>query len=168
MKRFKKGQEEENIAVPQEQGSILCEGLTFKDGNLEGIGKITINCYFVGNITTNDVVIIGEAGNILGNIESQSIVIQGNVKGNIEAVEAAQIRTGGILNGNIKCSTLEIAQGAAFSGECNMTASKKENNILNTLIISSEKQGENQKRTERSITEIKPQQNLRSEAETSQ
>ena len=129
MKRFK-NVKEEVISIPQEVGSVLCEGLTFKDGNLSGIGKITVNCYFVGNISTNDLVIVEEAGNILGNIESQSIIIKGNVKGNVEAVESAQIRTGGVLNGDIKCASLEISAGAAFSGNCNMTASKKENNML--------------------------------------
>jgi len=121
---------EEVVSIPEEMGSILCEGLTFKDGNLSGVGKITINCYFVGNISTNDLVVVDEAGNILGNIESQAIIIKGNVKGNVEAVESAQIRTGGVLNGDIKCSTLEISAGAAFSGNCNMTISKKENNML--------------------------------------
>ena len=133
MKRFK-NLKEEIITMPQEAGSVLCEGLTFKGGNLSGIGKITINCYFSGDISTNDLVVIDEAGCVLGNIEAQSIIIRGNVKGNVEAVEAAQIRTGGVLNGNIKCATLEISAGAAFSGECNMTASKKENNILNNMI----------------------------------
>ena len=129
MKRFKGGKEE-IISITQDVGSVLCEGLTFKDGNLSGIGKITINCYFVGNISTNDLVVVDEAGNVLGNIESQSIIIKGNVKGNVEAVESAQIRTGGVLNGDIKCASLEISAGAAFSGNCNMTASKKENNML--------------------------------------
>ena len=126
----KRNLKEEIATIPQEVGSVLCEGLTFKDGNLSGVGKITINCYFVGNISTNDLVIVDDAGNILGNIESQAIIIKGNVKGNVEAVESAQIRTGGVLNGDIKCSTLEISAGAAFSGNCNMTASKKESNML--------------------------------------
>jgi len=133
MKRFK-NLKEEIIAMPQEVGSVLCEGLTFKDGNLSGIGKITINCYFSGNISTNDLVVIDEAASVLGNIEAQAIIIRGNVKGDVEAIETAQIRAGGVLNGNIKCATLEISAGAAFSGECNMTASKKESNILNNMI----------------------------------
>jgi len=134
MKRFRQNVKEEIISMPQEAGSILREGLTFSGGNLSGVGKLTIDCYFHGDIAVNDLVIIGEAGSVLGNIESQSIIIQGNVKGNVEVVESAQIRTGGVLNGNIKCSTLEIAAGAAFSGECNMTASKKENNLLNNMV----------------------------------
>ena len=132
MRRFK-GVNEEISAIPQEIGSVLCEGLTFKDGNLSGVGKVTINCYFVGNISTNDLIVVDEAGNVLGNIESQSIIIKGNVKGNVEAVESAHIRTGGVLNGDIKCSSLEISAGAAFSGNCNMTASKKENNMLASM-----------------------------------
>jgi len=129
MKRMK-NVKQEMISIPQEVGSVLAEGLTFKGGTLSGVGKVTINCYFVGEIATNDLVIVDEAGNILGNIEAQSVIVRGNVKGNIEAVESVQIQTGGVLNGNITCASLEIANGAAFSGECNMTASKKENNIL--------------------------------------
>ncbi|MCL2415288.1 MAG: polymer-forming cytoskeletal protein [Defluviitaleaceae bacterium] len=128
--KFRKSSKEEPISAPQDQGSILCEGLIFKDGNLTGDGKITINCHFVGDIKISDTVYIGEAGCILGNIEAKSIIITGEVKGNIEAVNNVVIRTGGILNGNIKCSSLEISSGAAFSGECNMTASKKENSML--------------------------------------
>ena len=130
---LKKASKEEPIVVQQEQGSILCEGLTFKNGSLEGIGKITVNCYFVGNIKTNDMVVVGEAGCILGDIEAKSIVVLGNVEGNVDAVETVHLRSGGILNGNIRCSSLEISTGAAFSGECNMTASKKENNILHSM-----------------------------------
>ena len=130
MKRLKKNINQEIVSLPQEVGSVLAEGLTFKGGSLSGVGKITVNCYFVGDISTNDTVIIDEAGNILGNIEAQSVIIRGNIKGNIEAIEEVQIRTGGVLNGNITCGSLEIAAGAAFSGECNMTASKKENNML--------------------------------------
>jgi cytoskeletal protein CcmA (bactofilin family) len=121
---------QEIVTISQEVGSVLAEGLTFKGGSLSGVGKVTINCYFVGEVSTNDVVMIGDAGNILGNIEAQSVIIQGNVKGNVNAVDDVQIRAGGVLNGNITCATLEISQGAAFSGECNMTASKKDNNIL--------------------------------------
>jgi len=129
MKRMK-GFKQEMTSIPQEAGSVLAEGLTFKDGSLSGVGKITLNCYFVGNISTNDLVIVDEAGNILGNIEAQNVIIRGNVKGNVEAVDAVHIQAGGVLNGNISCANLEISNGAAFSGECNMTASKKENNIL--------------------------------------
>jgi len=129
MKRMK-GFKQEMITIPQEAGSVLAEGLTFKGGSLSGVGKITINCYFVGHISTNDVVIVDEAGNVLGNIEAQNVIIRGNVKGDVEAVDSVHIQSGGVLNGNIKCANLEISNGAAFSGECNMTASKKENNIL--------------------------------------
>ncbi|MCL2753296.1 MAG: polymer-forming cytoskeletal protein, partial [Defluviitaleaceae bacterium] len=98
--------------------------------SLSGVGKITINCYFVGDISTNDLVVVDEAGSILGNIEAQSVIIRGNVKGNVEAIGEVEVRTGGVINGNITCGSLEIAAGAAFSGECNMTASKKEGNML--------------------------------------
>ncbi|MDR2168021.1 MAG: polymer-forming cytoskeletal protein [Clostridiales bacterium] len=137
MKRLKNSKQE-MISIPQEVGSILAEGLTFKGGSLSGVGKITLNCYFVGNISTNDLVIVDEAGNILGDIEAQSVIIRGNVKGNIVAVEGVQIQSGGVLNGNITCADLNIASGAAFSGECNMTASKKENNILVSIADKSE------------------------------
>ena len=129
MKRVK-NVKQEIISIPQEVGSVLAEGLTFKGGSLSGVGKISINCYFVGDISTNDLVVVDEAGNILGNIEAQSVIIRGNVKGNVEAVGDVQIRTGGVINGNITCGSLEIAAGAAFSGECNMTSSKKDSNML--------------------------------------
>ena len=129
MKRSK-NVKQEMVSISQEVGSVLAEGLTFKGGSLSGIGRVIINCYFVGEISTNDLVMVGDAGNILGNIEAQSVIIQGNVKGNVVAVDDVQIRVGGVLNGNITCANLEISQGAAFSGECNMTASRKENNIL--------------------------------------
>ena len=129
MKRVK-NVKQEIISIPQEHGSILAEGLTFKGGSLSGVGKITVNCYFVGDISTNDLVVVDEAGSILGNIEAQSIIIRGNIKGNLEAIGGVEVRTGGVVNGNITCGSLEIATGAAFSGQCNMTASKKDGNML--------------------------------------
>jgi len=133
MKRFKSNKEE-IVTIPQEMGSVLCEGLTFQDGNLSGVGKITINCYFLGDISTNDLVVIDEAASVLGNIEAHSIIVKGNIKGNLEIVESAQLRSGGVVNGNISCASLEVSAGAAFSGECNMTASRKESNILQNMI----------------------------------
>ena len=115
--------------LPPDQ-STLHEGLIFKNGNLSGTGDITINCYFTGNIDTTGMVEIGEAGSILGNINCQSIIIKGNVKGKVEAVESAQIRTGGVLNGDIKCASLEIMAGAAFSGGCNMVTRKKDGDTI--------------------------------------
>ena len=129
MKRIK-NVKPEIVTIPVEHGSVLAEGLTFKGGSLSGVGKITINCYFVGDVSTNDLVIIDEAGSILGNIEAQSVIIRGNVKGNVEAIGEVEVRTGGVVNGNITCGSLEIATGAAFSGECNMTASRKDGNML--------------------------------------
>jgi len=129
MKRVK-NIKQEIVTIPQEHGSVLAEGLTFKGGSLSGVGKITINCYFVGDVSTNDLVVVGEAGSILGNIEAQSIIVRGNIKGNLEAIGEVQVHTGGIVNGNITCGGLEIATGAAFSGQCNMTASKKDGNLL--------------------------------------
>ena len=107
-------------------GSILCEGLTFKDGNLEGVGKITLNCCFMGNIYTNDLVIIEEVGAVTGNIEAKAIVIKGKVEGNVDAIDGVKIYHGGILNGDITCSALEISDGAAFIGSCNMTSVREE------------------------------------------
>ena len=131
--RRMKNYKEEIVTIPQEIGSVLCEGLTFKDGNLSGVGKININCYFLGNISTNDLVVVDEAASILGNIEAHSIIVKGNIKGDLEIVDSAQLRSGGVVNGNITCATLEVSAGAAFSGECNMTASKKERNILQNM-----------------------------------
>lgn len=132
MKRSK-NQKAEVVTIPQAAGSVLAEGLTFKGGTLSGVGKVAINCYFVGDISTNDLIVIDEAGNVLGNIEAQSIVVRGNVKGNLIAVEDVQVSSGGVVNGNITCATLEVSAGAAFSGECNMTASRKETNILGNI-----------------------------------
>ena len=135
MKKFKGNGDKNSLMIVNndDRGSILAEGLTFKDNQLSGIGKITINCYFVGNIVTNDLIVVGESGSILGNIEARSVVVFGNIKGNVEATETVNLRNGGVLNGDIKCGGLEIDIGSAFSGNCNMTTSKKENNILNTM-----------------------------------
>ena len=127
---FKKDGKEKTPVELYNSGSILCEGLTFKNGNLEGSGKITINCCFVGNIYTNDEVVIEEVGAISGNIEAKSIIIKGDVEGNVDAMESVKLFDGGVLNGDIRCATLEISNGAAFSGNCNMTSGRKSDNML--------------------------------------
>ena len=108
-----------------DEGSRLFEGLTFKDGNLEGTGDITINCIFCGNIDINGEVTVESVGTLIGDIHAKSVTINGTVNGNVTVSENIIISNEGQLTGNVSCMTFEINGGGIFSGHCNMQTAEK-------------------------------------------
>jgi len=65
-------------------------------------------------------------GAVTGNIEAKSIITKGKIEGNVDAIDGVKIFQNGILNGDITCSALEISDGAAFIGSCNMTSERED------------------------------------------
>lgn len=95
------------------EGSKIIGDL-FADSNLRIDGEIQ------GNVSTSSKVVIGENGRISGNLSCLDADIEGYVEGNITVEGLLVLREKAKINGNISTSRIQIDEGAAFNGKCQM------------------------------------------------
>jgi cytoskeletal protein CcmA (bactofilin family) len=92
------------------------------EGKMTFEGIVRIDGSFVGEIVSNDTLIIGESADVRAELDVATIVIYGQVYGNIRASVCVEIHAPGHLVGNIVTPGLVVERGAIFDGECRMGA----------------------------------------------
>jgi cytoskeletal protein CcmA (bactofilin family) len=105
---------------------IIGEGSVF-EGKFYVDGAIRIDGKFVGEIKTNDQLIIGPSGKVKTDIIAKKVTVAGILMGNINALEEVNLLQSGMILGNIKTPKLNVEEGVISQGEIIITASKPEN-----------------------------------------
>jgi cytoskeletal protein CcmA (bactofilin family) len=98
---------------------LLGKGARF-EGKLSFEGTIRLDASFVGSITTNDVLVVGEHARIDADIVCGTIVIHGEVNGNVKAKTAVEIHNTAKVRGELETPSLAIDKGALFQGSVQM------------------------------------------------
>jgi cytoskeletal protein CcmA (bactofilin family) len=100
--------------------AFLGEGTQFK-GVLSFAGAVRIDGHLEGEIVGDEVLIIGEPGQVNAEIEVGSLVVSGQVHGNITAKQRVELLRPSRVSGTIRTPCLVVAEGAVFNGNCEMT-----------------------------------------------
>src|SRR5688572_4086014 len=90
------------------------------DGKLTFQGAVRIDGKFSGEIITEDVLVIGESGEVTANISVGSLILNGLVRGNVRAKKAVELHAPARLYGDIETPQLVIHSGVIFEGHCKM------------------------------------------------
>lgn len=110
-----KKEEYENLAPETIVGAtVKIEGELISEGDIKIDGLVT------GKIKTTKNLYVGPMAKIEAEVEAGNAILAGVVKGDIKVRENLLVQETGKLDGNISCSRLSIAEGAHFSGSCNM------------------------------------------------
>ena len=104
--------------------ALLGKGSEF-EGKLAFEGKVRIDGTFTGEISTNDLLQVGEGARIQAEITCGTIVLEGEVVGNIKATQAVELRRPAKVHGDIMTPSLVIEKGALFHGASRMEAGAK-------------------------------------------
>jgi len=99
--------------------TLLGKGAHF-DGKLTFDGTVRIDGDFTGEIYSEDILVVGEGGNVKADLEIGSLVVEGAVEGNIHATRSVEIHAPGRVKGNITTPSLFIDRGVVFEGNCQM------------------------------------------------
>ncbi|UFJ41487.1 polymer-forming cytoskeletal protein [Brevibacillus humidisoli] len=99
--------------------TIIGSGTAF-EGNIIASGTVRVDGRLNGEIQTENDVIIGESGQVTGLIKGKNINVAGLVQGNIEAEGQLQIVSSGKVIGDIHVESLQIDDGAKYTGNCRM------------------------------------------------
>jgi len=103
-----------------EINALLGQGTRF-EGKLHFEGRVRIDGYFRGQISSHDVLVIGEGAEVEGEIDVASIIIKGGVvRANVRATQSIELYVPAIVNGTLHAPEIFIDKGVQFSGTCTM------------------------------------------------
>lgn len=100
--------------------AFLGEGTQFK-GVLSFAGAVRVDGQLEGEIVGDEVLIIGEPGQVKAEIEVGTLVVSGLVQGTITAKRRVELLRPSRVTGTIRTPCLVVAEGAMFNGNCEMT-----------------------------------------------
>lgn len=99
--------------------ALLGRGSEF-DGKLNFEGTVRIDGTFTGEISTNDMLIVGEGAKVTADITCGSIIVNGDVTGNIKATEMVELHKPAKVKGDITTPSLMVDKGVVFHGSSKM------------------------------------------------
>lgn len=104
-----------------EINALLGRGTEFT-GKLTFEGRVRIDGRFQGEIFSDDVLIVGEGGEVRAEVEVGTLIVRGGVIwGNVRATQLIEIWAPGRVYGNLAAPQLFIDKGVVFEGQCSMT-----------------------------------------------
>lgn len=101
--------------------ALLGAGSVF-EGKLHFEGQVRIDGTFTGEITTTDLLVIGEGAKVSANINCGSVEVKGDITGNINATESIALRATARVQADINTPSLVVDKGAVFEGNSRMTS----------------------------------------------
>ena len=112
----------EESAVSTRAGDVhtlLGKGSEF-EGKLSFEGQVRIDGKYSGQISTRDVLVIGEGAKVNAEISAGTVIINGQVEGNIKATGMVELHPPARVKGSIETPALSMDKGVVFEGSCKM------------------------------------------------
>jgi cytoskeletal protein CcmA (bactofilin family) len=103
--------------------ALLGAGSVF-EGKLHFEGQVRIDGTFTGEITTTDLLVIGEGAKVSATINCGSVEVKGDITGNIIATESISLRATARVQADIHTPSLIVDKGAVFEGNSRMTGGR--------------------------------------------
>jgi cytoskeletal protein CcmA (bactofilin family) len=97
-------------------------GLVF-EGKLSFQGQVRFDGTFKGEITTDDLLIIGETAKVSADITCGSVVVHGEINGKIRARDSVELRGRARVKADVATPSLVMDKGVVFDGLCSMGTS---------------------------------------------
>src|SRR5437773_5303173 len=99
--------------------ALLGKGSEF-EGKLAFEGTVRIDGTFTGEISTNDLLMVGDGAKVTAEISCGTVIVEGEVTGNIKATSAVELRRPAKVHGDITTPSLVIEKGVVFEGRSRM------------------------------------------------
>jgi len=80
---------------------------------------------FRGEVTSKDVLIVGDTANVEGEVNVGTFILSGRFKGNVKASSRVELRAPANVEGNIETPKLMVEEGVVFNGQLIMPGSAK-------------------------------------------
>lgn len=101
--------------------AMLGAGSVF-EGKLHFEGQVRIDGTFTGEITTTDLLVIGEGAKVSATINCGSVEVKGDITGTINASDSITLRSTARVQADISTPSLTIDKGAVLDGNSRMSS----------------------------------------------
>ena len=118
--------------------TLLGKG-TVVEGDFSAKGSARIDGVVNGDVTIEQVLIVGATGSIMGNVSAKAVVIGGEVIGNVEAPEKAELTETAKVIGDITTAVIVIDEHAVFQGKCDMNQASPDKKVKARAVRSERK-----------------------------
>jgi len=98
---------------------------TFIEGKFKSQGSVRVDGRVVGDITAQEAVSVGVAGEVEGNVTAKNISVGGKIRGRLVAQEKLVLLSQAAVQGDIRAAKLVIDEGATFDGKCSMSSDEQ-------------------------------------------
>ena len=85
-----------------------------------GVIRRCLDETFTGEISTNDLLMVGDGAKVTAEISCGTVIVEGEVIGNIKATSAVELRRPAKVHGDITTPSLVIEKGVVFEGRSRM------------------------------------------------
>ncbi len=108
-----------DLALPaNELTALLGRGTRF-EGKLTFEGRVRIDGAFKGEISSEEILVIGEGAEIEAEIQAGTVIVRGGVvTGNIRASHGIELYVPARVTGNLHAPEVFLDKGVQFTGEC--------------------------------------------------
>jgi cytoskeletal protein CcmA (bactofilin family) len=112
--------EEHNVSGRTgELHTLLGKGSEF-EGKLTFEGQVRIDGKYSGQISTKDVLVVGESAKVSAEISAGTVIINGTVEGTIRATTMVELHPPARVRGTIESPALSMEKGVIFEGQTKM------------------------------------------------
>jgi cytoskeletal protein CcmA (bactofilin family) len=99
--------------------TLLGKGSEF-EGKLSFEGQVRIDGRFQGQISTKDVLVIGEGAKVNAEITAGTVIINGTVEGTVRALQMVELHPPARVKGVIEAPAMSMEKGVIFEGTTKM------------------------------------------------
>jgi cytoskeletal protein CcmA (bactofilin family) len=101
----------------QELAALLGEGAEF-EGKLLFEGRVRIDGKFRGQIASDDVLVVGNTGEVQADIQVGTLIVLGGViRGEVRAAKSVELHAPAKVYGSITTPQLMVDRGVTFEGQ---------------------------------------------------
>ncbi len=100
--------------------AFLGEGSKF-EGSMVFDENMRLDGSFRGEITSKDILIVGDSARIQAEVKVGSLIISGFFQGNIKAMTSVELRAPAQVTGDIEAPAVSIEDGVVFNGRIKMS-----------------------------------------------
>ena len=118
---------EGTTTVTAKQGEVptlLGRGSEF-EGKLSFEGQVRIDGKYTGQISTKDLLVVGESARVSADISAGVVIINGTVEGTIRATQLVEMHPPARVKGTIETPAMTMEKGVIFEGTTKMESLTK-------------------------------------------
>ncbi|MBU6389191.1 polymer-forming cytoskeletal protein [Patescibacteria group bacterium] len=95
-------------------------------GSLHNHGPIQIHGKVIGDVASDELVVVGETAVITGPVVARQVIVYGQVHGPVTAEQLIEMNPKSLVKGDLTTNQLSIKPGAVFVGKCQMNSAPVE------------------------------------------